>query len=383
MAVSAYFIPTVNLIGAGTVNEVGEKIKVLGGKKVLIVTDAMLAKFGMADRVKGIIEASGLEAVIFDGAEPNPTDLNVAAGLKAWKKHKCDSLVSLGGGSSHDCAKGVGLLASNGGNIKDYEGVDVSKNEFVPYVALNTTAGTASEMTRFCIITDTSRKVKMAIIDWRVTAKVSINDPELMAGMPPSLTAATGMDALTHAVEAYVSTIANPLTDSAALMAIKLVAEYLPKAVANGTDMVSREKMAYAQFLAGMAFNNASLGYVHAMAHQLGGFYNLPHGVCNAILLPVVSQFNLLAKADRFRDIAVAMGECVDGLSVNDAGQVAIEAIKTLSKAVGIPDGLSKLNVKEVDFEVMAKNAKLDACQLTNPRLATLEQVIELFRKAM
>jgi alcohol dehydrogenase len=383
MSVSAYFIPTVNLIGAGTVNEVGEKIKVLGGKKVLIVTDAMLAKFGMAERVKGIIEEAGLEAFVFDGAEPNPTDLNVAAGLKAWKKYKCDSLVSLGGGSSHDCAKGIGLVASNGGNIKDYEGVDVSKNEFVPYVALNTTAGTASEMTRFCIITDTSRKVKMAIIDWRVTAKVSINDPELMAGMPPSLTAATGMDALTHAVEAYVSTIANPLTDSAALMAIKLVAEYLPKAVANGTDMVSREKMAYAQFLAGMAFNNASLGYVHAMAHQLGGFYNLPHGVCNAILLPVVSQFNLLAKADRFRDIAVAMGECVDGLSVNDAGQVAIEAIKTLSKAVGIPEGLSKLNVKEEDFEVMAKNAKLDACQLTNPRLATLEQVIELFRKAM
>lgn len=383
MSVSAYFIPTVNLIGAGTVNVVGEKIKVLGGKKVLIVTDAMLAKFGMADRVKGIIEEAGLEAVVFDGAEPNPTDLNVAAGLKAWKKHKCDSLVSLGGGSSHDCAKGIGLVASNGGNIKDYEGVDVSTNEFVPYVALNTTAGTASEMTRFCIITDTSRKVKMAIIDWRVTAKVSINDPELMAGMPPSLTAATGMDALTHAVEAYVSTIANPLTDSAALMAIKLIAEYLPKAVANGTDMVSREKMAYAQFLAGMAFNNASLGYVHAMAHQLGGFYNLPHGVCNAILLPVVSQFNLLAKADRFRDIAVAMGECVDGLSVNDAGQAAIDAIKTLSKAVGIPDGLSKLNVKEEDFEVMAKNAKLDACQLTNPRLATLEQVIELFRKAM
>lgn len=383
MSVSAYFIPTVNLIGAGTVNVVGEKIKVLGGKKVLIVTDAMLAKFGMADRVKGIIEEAGLEAVVFDGAEPNPTDLNVAAGLKAWKKHKCDSLVSLGGGSSHDCAKGIGLVASNGGNIKDYEGVDVSTNEFVPYVALNTTAGTASEMTRFCIITDTSRKVKMAIIDWRVTAKVSINDPELMAGMPPSLTAATGMDALTHAVEAYVSTIANPLTDSAALMAIKLIAEYLPKAVANGTDMVSREKMAYAQFLAGMAFNNASLGYVHAMAHQLGGFYNLPHGVCNAILLPVVSQFNLLAKADRFRDIAVAMGECVDGLSVNDAGQVAIDAIKTLSKAVGIPDGLSKLNVKEEDFDVMAKNAKLDACQLTNPRLATLEQVIELFRKAM
>ena len=171
-------------------------------------------------------------------------------------------------------------------------------------------------MTRFCIITNTSRKVKMAIVDWRVTPNVSINDPELMVGMPPALTAATGMDALTHAIEAYVSTAATPLTDSAALMAIKLVSKYLPKAVANGTDMEAREKMAYAQFLGGMAFNNASLGYVHAMAHQLGGFYNLPHGVCNAILLPIVSKFNILASAERFQDIAIAMGENVTGLSV-------------------------------------------------------------------
>lgn len=383
MSKSEYFIPTINLFGQGCIGEVGDRIKVLGGKKVLIVTDAFLSKSGMANDIKKLIEDAGVKAVIFDGAEPNPTDLNVNSGFEVFKKQKCDSLVSLGGGSSHDCCKGIGLLAANGGKIQDFEGVNKSSNPMVPFAAVNTTAGTASEMTRFCIITDSSRHVKMAIVDWRVTPNISINDPELMAGMPPALTAATGMDALTHAVEAYVSTAATPLTDSAALMAIKLIAEFLPKAVANGTDMVSRDKMAYAQFLGGMAFNNASLGYVHAMAHQLGGFYNLPHGVCNAILLPVVEQFNLLACADRFRDIAIALGENVEGLSINDAAQVAIESIKRLSKAVGIPAGLSALGVKEEDFELMAKNAKLDACQATNPRLATLEQVIELFRQAM
>ncbi len=380
---SAYFIPTVNLLGAGTIKEIGGRVKTLGGSKVLIVTDAGLVKMGMADQVKDFIVAAGLEAVIFGGAEPNPTDNNVDAGFKVWQEEKCDTIVSLGGGSSHDCAKGVGLLAANGGKIHDYEGIDKSTNPMVPFIAVNTTAGTASEMTRFCIITDTSRKVKMAIVDWRVTPHISINDSELMVGMPPSLTAATGMDALTHAIEAYVSTAATPLTDSAALMAIKLITKYLPVAVANGADMNAREQMAYAQFLAGMAFNNASLGYVHSMAHQLGGFYNLPHGVCNAILLPHVEQFNLIGCADRLRDVAIAMGQNVEGLSDFDAAQKAIDAIKQLSAAIGIPAGLKDLNVKEEDFEVMAKNAKLDACQLTNPRTATLEQVIQIFKNAM
>ncbi len=383
MAVSTYFIPSVNLMGAGCVNEVGERLKGLGGTKALIVTDAKLSELGIAEKVKKIIEAAGLQVVIFDGTEPNPTDHNVDAGFKVWQDEKCDALVSLGGGSSHDCAKGVGLLAANGGRIHDYEGIDKSGNPMVPLVAVNTTAGTASEMTRFCIITDTSRKVKMAIVDWRVTPAISINDPELMVSMPPALTAATGMDALTHAVEAYVSTAATPLTDSAALMAIKLISEYLPRAVANGTNMEAREKMAYAQFLAGMAFNNAGLGYVHAMAHQLGGFYNLPHGVCNAILLPHVAQFNLIACVDRFRDIAIAMGENVEGLSVNEAAQRAIDSIKKLSAFIGIPSGLAELGVKEEDLPIMAENAKKDACQLTNPRLATLEEVIQIFKNAM
>jgi alcohol dehydrogenase len=240
-------------------------------------------------------------------------------------------------------------------------------------------------MTRFCIITDTSRKVKMAIVDWRCTPNVSFNDPVLMLEKPPALTAATGMDALTHSIEAYVSTAANPLTDSAALMSIKLIAKYLPKAVANGSDLEAREQMAYAQFLGGMAFNNAVLGYVHSMAHQLGGFYDLPHGVCNAILLPHVEQFNLIARVDRFKDIAIAMGENVCGLSANDAAQKAIESIKALSASIGIPAGLKELGIdpSEDDFKIMATNAKADACQLTNPRLATLEEVIQLYKNAM
>lgn len=383
MGLSTYFIPTINVIGKGSVNEAGERIKDLGGKKVLIVTDAGLAKLGIADRIKRVLEHSDIQSVIFDGAEPNPTDKNVEAGLRIWEEENCDCLISLGGGSSHDCAKGIGLVASNGGRIQDFEGVDQSTNTFVPYVAINTTAGTASEMTRFCIITDSIRKVKMAIIDWRMTANVSINDPELMVGMPPFLTAATGMDALTHAIEAYVSTIANPLTDSAALMAIKLVVNNLPVAVANGVDMEARENMAYAQFLAGMAFNNASLGYVHAMAHQLGGFYNLPHGVCNAILLPHVEQFNLIGCAERLKDVAVAMGENIEGLSVSEAAQKAIDSIKKLSASIGIPTGLAELGVKEEDFELMATNAKLDACQATNPRTATMQQVIQIYKQAM
>ncbi|CAH2213469.1 iron-containing alcohol dehydrogenase [Tepidibacter aestuarii] len=383
MAVTGYFIPSVNLQGAGCVQEIGNRIKSLGGEKALIVTDSGLVKLGMADKIKAFIEEANLKAVVFGGAEPNPTDNNVEAGLKVWEEENCDILVSLGGGSSHDCAKGIRLIAGNGGKIHDYEGVDKSNNPLVPLVAINTTAGTASEMTRFAVITDTNRKVKMAIADWRITPSISINDPELMVGLPPTLTAATGMDALTHAVEAYVSIDANPLTDSAALTAIKLIVEYLPKAVANGANIEAREKMAYAQFLAGMAFNNASLGYVHAMAHQLGGFYNLPHGVCNAILLPHVSQFNLIGNAERYSDIAVAMGENIDGLSVNEAGQKSIDAIRNLSTSIGIPSGLAKLDVKEEDFEIMATNAKLDICQFTNPRTATLEQVIQIYKNAL
>ncbi|HHY26041.1 MAG TPA: iron-containing alcohol dehydrogenase, partial [Desulfitobacterium dehalogenans] len=307
--VYGYYMPTVNLMGAGAAQEAGKQAKILGGNVALLVTDAFLNQSGLAKQIAEIIEAEGVKVVIYPGAEPNPTDKNVHDGVAVFENEGCNMIVSLGGGSAHDCAKGVGLVAGNGGNIRDFEGVDKSEKPMVPMIAINTTAGTASEMTRFCIITDTDRHIKMAIVDWHATPNVSINDPLLMIGKPAPLTAATGMDALTHAVEAYVSTAATPITDSAALMAIKLISKYLRRAVANGNDFEARDKMAYAQFLAGMAFNNASLGYVHAMAHQLGGFYNLPHGVCNAILLPHVSRFNLIGNLERFVDIAKALGE--------------------------------------------------------------------------
>ncbi len=378
-----YFIPTVNLMGAGCASEVGKQAKIIGGTKALVVTDETLVKIGIVEKVINILNKEGVQTVVFDKVMPNPTDENVHEGFDIYQKENCDIIIAVGGGSPIDSAKGMGLLATNGGSIRDYEGLDRSKNAMPPFIAVNTTAGTASEMTRFTIITDTSRHIKMAIVDWHVTPTVSINDPEFMVSMPASLTAATGMDALTHAIEAYVSTIATPVTDSAAIKAIELISKYLRLAVANGSNMEGRDKMAYAEFLAGMAFNNASLGHVHAMAHQLGGFYDLPHGVCNAILLPHVERFNMIACLDRFADIAVAMGENIEGLSVIEAADLALESIKRLSKDVGIPSGLKEIGVKEEDLPTLADNALKDVCGLTNPRIATKDDIIQIYKNAM
>ncbi|WP_303720683.1 iron-containing alcohol dehydrogenase [Malonomonas rubra] len=378
-----FFIPTVSLMGVGCSKETGDQVKALGGTKALLVTDKGISSMGMADQIKEQVEAAGVAVEIFDGAEPNPTDINVHDGLKIYQDKGCDTIISLGGGSSHDCAKGIAMVATNGGHVRDLEGVNKTTKAMPPFVAINTTAGTASEMTRFCIITNTDTKVKMAIVDWRCTPNVAINDPVLMVGKPAPLTAATGMDALTHAVEAYVSTIATPITDACAIKAIELIAEYLRPAVANGQNVEARDKMAYAEYLAGMAFNNASLGYVHAMAHQLGGFYNLPHGVCNAILLPSVCEFNMISNPKRFADIAVAMGENISGLSDVEAAAKGIAAIRKLSADIGIPAGLTELDVKEGDLKIMSENAQKDACMLTNPRLATLDQVIGIYKAAM
>jgi len=372
-------------MGVGCSKETGEQAKSLGASKLLIVTDAVISELGIADTIKGYVEAAGLNAVVFDGAEPNPTDKNVVDGVEVYKSNECDAIISLGGGSSHDCGKGIGLVIGNGGKISDYEGVDKSTKPMPPFLAINTTAGTAAEMTRFCIITNTDTHVKMAIIDWRCTPNVAINDPVLMISMPPSLTAATGVDALTHAVEAYVSTDATPITDACAIKAIELIAEYLRPAFANGQNLEARDKMAYAQYLAGMAFNNASLGYVHAMSHQLGGLYNLPHGVCNAILLPAVCEFNAISNLQRFADIAVALGENIDGLSDVEAAELAIDAIRRLSADVEIPAGLGALAVviEEEDIMTMAQNAQKDATMLTNPRKAKLEQIVALYKSVI
>lgn len=384
--VDGFFIPNVTLIGVGAAKAIPERIVYLNATKPLLVTDKGIVHTGILKQITDILDEAAMEYAIYDETVPNPTDLNVAAGVELYKKEECDSLISIGGGSSHDCCKGIGLVVSNGGKIHDYEGVDKSTKAMPPYLAVNTTAGTASEITRFCIITDSARKVKMAIVDWRITPSVAINDPILMVGMPPALTAATGMDALTHAVEAYVSTGATPLTDACAEKAIKLVSENLRRAVANGSDIHAREGMCYAQYLAGMAFNNASLGHVHAMAHQLGGFYNLPHGECNAILLPHVESFNLISRLDRFVRIAQMMGECTDGLSERAAAELAISAIKTLSKDVGIPTTITELAARYVkaidprDIPAMVGHAQKDTCAATNPRTMSLEIISQLYK---
>lgn len=379
---STFFIPAVNIMGIDCLEEAMAAIAGFGLRKALIVTDPGLVKAGVAERIAGMLAMRDIDSVVFDGAKPNPSIANVEAGLALLRQARCDCVVSLGGGSPHDCAKGIALCATNGGHISDYEGVDRSSKAQLPLIAINTTAGTASEMTRFCIITDEARHVKMAIVDRNVTPILSVNDPALMVGMPQSLTAATGMDALTHAIEAYVSTAATPITDACALKAITLISDNLRQAVADGGDLKARENMAYAQFLAGMAFNNASLGYVHAMAHQLGGFYDLPHGVCNAVLLPHVQRFNAQVSAARLRDVAKAMGVKVCALDAEQGAGAAISAIEHLAAAIGIPAGLAELGAKVEDVPLLAANALKDACGLTNPRPASQAQIEAIFKAA-
>ncbi|MEE1923071.1 L-threonine dehydrogenase [Pseudomonas sp. 148P] len=379
---STFFIPAVNIMGIDCLKEALDAIVGLRLRKALIVTDAGLAKAGVATRLAEQLAVRDIDSRVFDGAKPNPSIANVEQGLALLLREQCDFVISLGGGSPHDCAKGIALCATNGGKIADYEGVDRSARPQLPLVAINTTAGTASEMTRFCIITDESRHVKMAIVDRNVTPILSVNDPALMVAMPKSLTAATGMDALTHAVEAYVSTAATPITDACALKAIEMISANLRQAVADGEDLQAREAMAYAQFLAGMAFNNASLGYVHAMAHQLGGFYDLPHGVCNAVLLPHVQRFNARVCAARLRDVAGALGVEIRELDAEQGASAAIAAIERLSRDIGIPEGLAVLGAKVEDVPILAANALKDACGLTNPRPASQAEIEAVFKAA-
>ncbi|MGL5025584.1 MAG: L-threonine dehydrogenase [Shewanella oncorhynchi] len=378
-----FFIPSVNVLGQGAVDDAIGDIKTLGFKHALIVTDKPLVKIGLVGEVAEKLGQNGITSTIYDGVQPNPTVTNVEAGLALLKANKCDFVISLGGGSPHDCAKGIALVATNGGSIKDYEGLDQSAKPQLPLVAINTTAGTASEMTRFCIITDEARHIKMAIVDKHTTPLLSVNDPELMLKKPASLTAATGMDALTHAVEAYVSIAANPITDACAIKAMELIQANLVNAVENGQDINAREQMAYAQFLAGMAFNNASLGYVHAMAHQLGGFYDLPHGVCNALLLPHVQEYNAQVVPARLKDIAKAMGVDVSAMTDEQGASAAIVAIKKLSAAVKIPENLTLLGVKAEDIPTLADNALKDACGFTNPKQATHAEICQIFTNAL
>lgn len=379
----AFFMPNVSLMGPGCADTIPQEVIARGLKKALIVCGKRSAS---SEEFKGITDsltANNIEFVVYPGSQPNPTVTNVMDGLKILQDNNCDFVISYGGGSPHDCAKGIALVATNGGNIKDYEGVNKSLKPQLPLICINTTAGTASEMTIFSIITDEERHVKMAIVDKNVTPILAVNDPKLMVSMPKSLTAATGMDALTHAVEAYVSTAATPVTDACAQKAIELISAHLRDAVADGNNMEARDMMAYAEYLAGMAFNSASLGYVHAIAHQLGGFYDLPHGVCNAILLPEVQVFNSQVSKAKLKDVAKFMGVDVSKMNEEEGCKACIDAIRILSHDIEIPSGLRELGVKEEDFDILADNALKDACGLTNPIKATHDDVKNILANAM
>ncbi|MEI8354500.1 MAG: iron-containing alcohol dehydrogenase [Deltaproteobacteria bacterium] len=378
-----FFSPPVALMGFGAVDQVGEEAKKLGGKKALLVTDPGMSKIGVAAQMIALIEAGGVEVVLFDGAQPNPTYTNVNDGVKVYQSNNCDMLISLGGGSSHDTCKGIGIVVSQGGKISDYIFPVALTKPFPPYITINTTAGTASEMTRYAVITDDAVHVKMVFGDAKLMPAVAINDPGMHAGMPAGLTAATGMDALTHAVEGLLTQLTTPITDACGFESIRLIAKWLRKAVANGQDIAARDGMAYAEYLAGLCFGNAGLGCVHSMAHQPGSLLNLPHGTCNAIALPWVCEFNLISNLERFGEIAVALGEDITGLNEKDAALKAIEAMRTLSRDIGIPSGFSALGMKESDIQQLAENAHKDFCTFFNPRDIKLQDLIDLYKKAL
>ncbi len=384
-----YLLPSVNFVGPGSVEVVGERARMLEAEKVLLVTDDFLFNMesGPVDKVQKNLEEAGLEVSVFSGVEPNPKDKNVAEGKEIYQQEDCDLIVTVGGGSPHDCGKAIGVAVSHDGDLyEDYAGIETLENETPPVISVNTTAGTASEVTRHAVITDTSQDphIKFVIVSWRNVPEVSINDPELMLGKPPALTAATGMDALTHALETYVSTGANSFTDTAAVKSMELIADNLRTAVYNGDDLEARTRMAEASVLSGFAFNNGGLGYVHAMAHQLGGFYDMPHGIANAILLPYVEEFNLGAKIDRFARIAEIFGVRTETLSRREAAEAGLDAIRQLSEDIGIPTSLSEseYDVKHQDFSEMAELALEDGNAGTNPRRGDKEDIIEIFENA-
>lgn len=329
------------------------------------------------------MQQSGIEVTYYKGVEPNPKDANVRDGLKTFHDEQCDTIVTVGGGSAHDCGKGIGIAATHEGDLyEQYAGIEKLTNPLPPLVCVNTTAGTGSEVTRHCVLTNEAKKIKYVIVSWRNTPLVSINDPELMVSKPAGLTAATGMDAHTHAVESYISLGANPVTDASAIQAIKLISENLRQAVAYGSNIHAREQMAYGSLLAGIAFNNAGLGYVHAMAHQLGGLYDMAHGVANAILLPHVARYNLISNPEKFARMAEFLGENIEGLSIRDAVDAAIHAIEQLSRDVNIPSSLKEMSVKKEDFEKMAKMALKDGNAFSNPIQGTEQDIKKLFEAA-
>ena len=369
--------------GKGAINAIPDEIKARGFKKVLVASDPDLIKFGVTKKVTDVLDNAGVEYVIFSDIKPNPTIENVQAGVAAFKACGADCIVAIGGGSSMDTAKAVGIIITNPefADVRSLEGVAPTKNKCVPIIAVPTTAGTAAEVTINYVITDVEKNRKMVCVDVHDIPVVAVVDPDMMATMPKGLTAATGMDALTHAIEGYITLGAWELSDMFHLKAIEIIARSLRAAVNN--EDAGREGMALGQYVAGMGFSNVGLGIVHSMAHPLGALYDTPHGVANAIILPTVMEYNAPATGDKYKYIAQAMGvKGTENMSVEEYRAAAIAAVKQLSLDVGIPADLKEI-VKAEDLQFLAESAYADACRPGNPRETSVEEILELYKSLL
>lgn len=369
--------------GAGAISEIVTEAKARGFKKALIVTDKDLVKFNVVKKVTDLLDEASLAYEIFDEVKANPTVDIVKCGVDTFKNTGADYLIAIGGGSPTDTAKAIGIIINNPefSDVVSLEGVADTKNPCVPIIAVPTTAGTAAEVTINYVITDTEKKRKFVCVDPHDIPVVAVVDSDMMSSMPKGLTASTGMDALTHAIEGYTTLAAWELTDMMHIKAIEIIARSLRAACDN--DPKGREDMALGQYVAGMGFSNVGLGVVHGMAHPLGAFYDTPHGIANAVLLPYVMEYNAEYTGEKFRDIAKAMGvEGTENMSQEEYRKAAVDAVKQLSKDVGIPEKLHEIGVKEEDLQALAESAFADVCTGGNPRPCTVESILELYKTA-
>lgn len=369
--------------GKGAINEIATEVKGRGFKKCFVCSDPDLLKFGVTKKVTDVLENASIDYEIYSQIKPNPTVENVQTGVAAFKASGADCIIAIGGGSSMDTAKAIGIIIENPEfeDVVSLEGVAPTKNKCVPIIAVPTTAGTAAEVTINYVITDVAKNRKMVCVDPKDIPVVAVVDPDMMSSMPKGLTAATGMDALTHAIEGYITKAAWELSDMFHLKAIEIISRSLRGAVENTAE--GREGMALGQYVAGMGFSNVGLGIVHSMAHPLGAVYDTPHGVANAIILPTVMEYNAPATGEKYRDIAKAMGvEGVDAMSLDEARKAAVDAVKQLSKDIGIPADLKDI-VKPEDVDFLAQSAYDDACRPGNPRDTSVEEIKQLYLSLM
>lgn len=376
--INRFILNEVSYFGPGARKNLPEIIGRMGARKALVVTDPGLIKFGVTTLVTDVLDTAGIAYEVFSDVKPNPTVTNVRQGIDAYHKSGADFMIAVGGGSAIDTAKAIGIVVNNPefADIVSLEGCAPTKHKSVPVIALPTTAGTAAETTINYVIIDEAKQKKMVCVDPNDIPAVAVIDSELMYSLPHSLTAATGMDALTHAIEGYITKGAWAMSDMFEIEAIRMIARHLPVAVEHPTDVEARDGMAVAQYIAGMAFSNVGLGLVHGMAHPMGSLFDVPHGVANALLLPTVMEYNMPACLDKYPEIARAMGVNTDGMSREEASQAACSAVKELAVRVGIPQHLSELGITKDDIPALSRQAIEDVCTPGNPRdvdLATIE----------